>query len=447
MISNKIQALIQFIDYLHLNIKNFNKYENVISRLHYLGKERHKINHASNVEQKLKLDEVQTEIKDKHKVMMDNVILPIKNCAIELNIWNWIKNGSIWKYNVHDEERLLKNLNDSDAKKISKAKRKYFEFRKHTNANPIFGMSRFFRDLDKLLIKVFELSKKIEKNEFKNIQVIFDDTTLHETSQLFEFSYDVASLPKSRDGIVPPVDETIILNELKTGIKKHPNDPSDYEVYILICKVYFKLDNSNTKIFDDNILTPGNWEEQKETFFNYRIQKYPESYTVKEKVNLELEGIEGLENLKNRYPDATDYKILFQRYKEFLQRQINYPDETTQQLKNETYSFKFVNNFDDVSETDVYNHFKKLVNKKALTDKQLNEYLIMAFQEESPPKKLLEFRNVITKASIRKIFYDYYNTLAQRPHGRKDKYVKLLTDYFKGYPFESNKTNFSKRNY
>ena len=440
MIPNRAQNLFQFISFLHSNIENFNKYDDVISRLYYLGKKRYEI----RPEQKLKLDEIQAEINDKHKIMMDSIIYPIKNSAKELNIWNWIKFDSESVYKSADEEKLLENLSGDEIKSISSIKRKYFEFRKHTNADPIFSMSYFFYNLDKLLMRMFEFCIQTKKEEFKKIKVKFDDITVNEIGDLFEFSYNAISLSDTVNNTAPPIDRTTIFNELKIALKKYPNE---YDLYVLICKVYFKLDSSNVKIFDDNILTPENWEEQKEIFFNHRIKKYPESYSVGEKINLELEGIQGLENLKNRYPNATDYKILFQRYKEFLQRQINCPEGTIHKLRNETYSFKFVNNFDDVSETDVYNHFKKLVNKKALTDKQLNEYLIMAFQEESPPKKLLEFRNVITKASIRKIFYDYYNTLAQRPHGRKDKYVKLLTDYFKGYPFESNKTNFSKRNY
>lgn len=120
------------------------------------------------------------------------------------------------------------------------------------------------------------------------------------------------------------------------------------------------------------------------------------------------------------------------------------PKETPQPQKTEITSLEFTNNFDNVSEVDVYNHFKKIVEKKMLTDKKLNEYLTQAFEKTTPPKTLFKFQNTTTKAKLRSYFYDYYRVVAQRPHGKKEDYVKLLSDYFEGYPFETTKTNFSK---
>jgi len=205
-------------------------------------------------------------------------------------------------------------------------------------------------------------------------------------------------------------------------------------------KVYKDVKQRN----NNSILTPYNWEQHKDTFFNQRLEKYSESYTVKEKINLELKCLENL------YTNTTDYEILKQRYKDFLQSKIDSPQETPepqekpQPGKTETANFNFTNNFDDIKEADVYNHFKKLVDKRMLTNEELNEYLLKAFQEKTPPENLFKLNNPRSKSEVRKVFHYYFKSIAQSPHGKQSQYVRLLTDYFEGYKFQTTKTNFSK---
>lgn len=65
---------------------------------------------------------------------------------------------------------------------------------------------------------------------------------------------------------------------------------------------------------NDSILTPENWEQHKETFFTQRMAIYKESYTLAEKIKLELSGLEKLQVNK------TDYEVLKDRYKSHLEQ-------------------------------------------------------------------------------------------------------------------------------
>jgi hypothetical protein len=111
----------------------------------------------------------------------------------------------------------------------------------------------------------------------------------------------------------------------------------------------------------------------------------------------------------------------------------------------EQNKINFTNNFDSVDENDIYRYFyDELVKKKRLTDTELNDYLVKAFQECIPPKKRFKLKNVPTKGKVISIFYKYFKEIAQRPYGKQEQYASLLGEYFEGYKTSTIKTNFSK---
>lgn len=117
-------------------------------------------------------------------------------------------------------------------------------------------------------------------------------------------------------------------------------------------------------------------------------------------------------------------------------------NETHQPLKKQ---FTFENNFDFVDSNEVYSYFsEKLVNKRMLNESELQEYLIQAFQECTPPKKLFRLKNIRTKQKIYNVFYLYFKDNAQKPHGRQSEYVDLLGKYFKGFNSDTIASNWSK---
>ena len=88
-------------------------------------------------------------------------------------------------------------------------------------------------------------------------------------------------------------------------------------------KIYKDVNQRN----NDSILTPENWERYKETFYAQRIATYEDSYIVAEKIKLELISLEKLPINK------TDYQILKDRYKAYLEQKQALPpqpkDEST----------------------------------------------------------------------------------------------------------------------
>jgi hypothetical protein len=88
---------------------------------------------------------------------------------------------------------------------------------------------------------------------------------------------------------------------------------------------------------NDSIVTTDNWSKLKDVFFSQRMEMYNTSYTLNEKIKLELETLEKLP-INN-----TDYKILKERYQKYLtniepqQQKNNEPDEVKKELHNNIF--------------------------------------------------------------------------------------------------------------
>ena len=67
MITEKIKALFQFIEYLNSNIENFNQYNNLINELNLLNDNRQKLKPQKNYRDKLKHNDIQAELESKNK--------------------------------------------------------------------------------------------------------------------------------------------------------------------------------------------------------------------------------------------------------------------------------------------------------------------------------------------------------------------------------------------
>jgi hypothetical protein len=108
----------------------------------------------------------------------------------------------------------------------------------------------------------------------------------------------------------------------------------------------------------------------------------------------------------------------------------------------------FTNNFDKITTTEIYIHFKAgLVEKKYLTEQELNEYLKAAFELKTKPETLFKIKDAPKKSTIEAVFYNYYKNVAGKPHGKQNQYAALLGDYFEGYKTKTVSSNFSKSVY
>ncbi|WP_162415603.1 hypothetical protein [Cyclobacterium roseum] len=198
MITPKIIALFQFIDYLHANIENFRKYDRVLDELYLLGYERKLVSPQKNFKDKLKYDELQEQIKGKFKVIKDNILQPILSKAIELNICDPNKTETLWNWNSTEINKLKKNFSKDDLPEILIHKNRYLEYRKKTKGEAFFGLGFFFDDLDELLKSLFDFFKETEHNEFepfetKTIQV----SDISEAVKLFQSGLKKFTLPIS----------------------------------------------------------------------------------------------------------------------------------------------------------------------------------------------------------------------------------------------------------
>ena len=170
MITPKIKALFQFIEYLHSNIDNFKQYDEVINELHLLDKERNQLKPRHNFKDKLKFDEVQAEIEVKFKVIQENILQPIRTKATELNICDLNKTETVWNWNITEIHQLKENFSKDDLPEIFSHKSKYIEYREKTKGEAFFGLWFFFDDLDEILKELFDYFKEAEHNEFETFE-------------------------------------------------------------------------------------------------------------------------------------------------------------------------------------------------------------------------------------------------------------------------------------
>ena len=165
MITPKIKALFQFIEFLHSNTENFKQYDERINELHLLDKQRKEVSPRKNFSDKLKYDEVRAEIKDKFKVILENIIQPINSKVLELNICDMNKTETLHNWNSSEIHNLKENFSKSDLPEIFKHKSKYLEFRTKTNCT--YFKDFFFDDLDEMLKELFNYFKETEHDEFE----------------------------------------------------------------------------------------------------------------------------------------------------------------------------------------------------------------------------------------------------------------------------------------
>lgn len=109
-------------------------------------------------------------------------------------------------------------------------------------------------------------------------------------------------------------------------------------------------------------------------------------------------------------------------------------------------SFTFENNFDGIPPEDVYNHFKAgLVDEKHIDLETLKKFLKQAFEgykEGEPLKDRLKMNNTTNSLNfIIRVFHKYYSKQVSK-HGKKSKYVKLLTDNFIDFDYQKTHDNF-----
>ena len=167
MITPKIKALFQFIEYLHSNIDNFNLNNDLIKELELLNEERQKVSSKKTFKDKLKYDEVQAEIETKFKILQGNTAKLIKAKAKELNVCNFDNEPNYSFNGIETEIQQLKdNFSKDDLPEIFKHKQQYIEYRTKTHKT-FLSLASFIDELDEITKSLFDYFKDTEHNEFE----------------------------------------------------------------------------------------------------------------------------------------------------------------------------------------------------------------------------------------------------------------------------------------
>lgn len=311
----KVNALFQFIEYLHSNIEKFNQYSDLIRELEALNIKRNKLNPKINYKDKLQYEKLQVEIKSKFRILQDNTANPIKTKAKELNVYDF-NNEPIYSFNGIEIEihQLKENFSHKDLLEIFKHKSKYLEYRNNTHKT-FLSLQIFFEDLDEIAISLFDYFKDTELNEFEAFET--------KAIKVNSISEAVKGFKQGQSKFLIPTP----MNESKSRILEQLSDFNFFQITVISdFEFEGKINKDVKQNNNESILTPENWEQHKDTFFKQRMTTYKDSYTLKEKINLELEKLEKLPINK------TDYQILRDRYKSYLdQKQAILPQQNEKQ--------------------------------------------------------------------------------------------------------------------
>jgi hypothetical protein len=460
MITPKIKALFQFIEYLHSNIDNFKQYQDVINELHLLDKERQQVSPRKNFKDKLKYDEVQEKIKDKFKIIQDNILQPIKNKATELNICDLNETETVWNWNSTEIHQLKENFSKDDLPEILKHKQQYIEYREKTKGEAFFGLTFFFYNLDELLKELFDYFKETEQNEFEAFETkTVQANNIDEAAALLSIgkksiSFPFLPLKNNHNNKFPKftTHEALYKLIIITANEK-PNLPiegaydslKDVWFFINSDKATFngkEIEKSKRPLFvnPDLIGNKPNFED----FFNAEITFSSTQSNIK---LLEQDFINDITKFINKEiqndENNTNEQRKLNEFLEFINTTLN-PEKHNE---SEQPKFSFKNNFDSIDEKTVYEHFKKgLVESKMISETNLQMYLKAAFEHNTPAAKRFTLK-VDTKGKAIDVFYTYFKVIAGKPKGEKEDYVKLIGEYFEGYETSAIMSNFSKYSY
>lgn len=116
------------------------------------------------------------------------------------------------------------------------------------------------------------------------------------------------------------------------------------------------------------------------------------------------------------------------------------PEPITAHPEADPYETEIItNNFNDDSIENITKHFSKL--EMYMNNGDFIQWIRQAFEMREAPKRKFELLENHKKGEIRYLFYTYWG----KKHNQKEKYARLLSDYFDGFELKNTMTNFSKR--
>ena len=131
MIPEKVQALLNFIEFLDKNKNNYiTKYLPLCDELNELDEQRNKLNPRENYRDKQLCDNIQREIEIKFTPILVNIYNPISTKLKDLGIWSGDElMTSIYNNNIGDILEFQQSFTEEDINVIKYYKEKFLSFR------------------------------------------------------------------------------------------------------------------------------------------------------------------------------------------------------------------------------------------------------------------------------------------------------------------------------
>jgi hypothetical protein len=264
MIPQKIQALFDFIDYLHTQKQEFiERYVPLCEELKILHSQRNSLRPDQNYKDKRDYDHIQNLIGEKFSPITSNIYNPISNKLKELKIWSGDETyASIWNNNYSTISDFRKNFQSVDILKVMEYKVKYLNFRKETSTD-FLCLTFAFHSLDEIMKELFDFFKDTHENEFKDFEAkTINVSSMEEvltgiskgTGQNVKFSIPFETVYENP--IQKQTNLTNIINEIIMGDKIEVGNISDNSGQISVGK-------NKTHIRGENDLTKKSFHWQK----------------------------------------------------------------------------------------------------------------------------------------------------------------------------------------
>ncbi|NME70326.1 hypothetical protein [Flammeovirga aprica] len=171
MITDKINSLFQFIDFLYSNIDAFNKYNSLIEEINRLSAEKKKLEPDVNYKERIEYNSLNEKLNIKYDLLQENTCLLIKQKAIELEVCSSFESPLYYFNGIEAEiDTLKEKFNENDLEDIFDYKQKYLFYRTHTHKS-FLSLDFFFTELDELTKRLFDYFKEDKKiNEYERFE-------------------------------------------------------------------------------------------------------------------------------------------------------------------------------------------------------------------------------------------------------------------------------------
>lgn len=166
MITEKVQNLFDFIDWLHSKVDYLLSQQYLVDEINEIRAEQNKLRPTKYFKDKAENDRLQNLFLEKLSVIEAGIIVPIRE-KIEFYDIADISTPIVNLNALGDLLELQRNFDEQDLLKIQKAKNQYIIYRIKTRWQGYFSFGLFFSDLDRELYEYFKFFE--EENEVEYI--------------------------------------------------------------------------------------------------------------------------------------------------------------------------------------------------------------------------------------------------------------------------------------